>query len=244
VSEHIDGALRGWDYRPGSVQARLVRGENGRQVLQMRVDLGVLQLAVEGRPDGARPHGLPTFFDYLRRQARRAEREGEPFVLTGEQCAEADREFVQFYHRRICWLALNRFDRALADADHTLGLMDFVRDHSPAQEYVEAHEQYRGFVLFQRTQAAAARALEQNNPEAAIDEIRAGLERMRGCFVQRQAEEGMEDDALVQHLRRIESTLRQQHGIEATLREQLDRAVADEQYERAAELRDALRRRG
>src|SRR5205807_8100917 len=32
-------------------------------------------------------------------------------------------------------------------ADHTLAFMDFVRDHSPNEEYTEAHEQYRGFVL-------------------------------------------------------------------------------------------------
>ena len=29
--------------------------------------------------------------------------------------------------------------------------MDFVRDHSPNDEYKLAHEQYRGFVLFHRT---------------------------------------------------------------------------------------------
>jgi hypothetical protein len=243
VSESVDGALGGWEYKPGVVQARLARGDDGRQVVQMRVDCGLLQLEVEGRPDGSRPHGARTILDHLRRQARAADQDGESFVLGPEQCAEADREFMQYYHRRICWLALNRFDRALADADHTLALMDFVRDHSPGEDFTEAHEQYRGFVLFQRTQAAAARALEANEPESAIDEIRAGLGRLRAFFAERGAEEGLEEDAMVQHLRRIEGTLRKQHGIEATLREQLDLAVANEEYERAAELRDALRRR-
>jgi len=48
---------------------------------------------------------------------------------------------------------------------------------------------------------------------------------------------------MVQHLRKIEQSLRDEHGIEATLREQLDQAVANEDYEQAARLRDALRRR-
>ena len=30
------------------------------------------------------------------------------FVLTAEQCAESDREFVQFYQRRVAWLSLRR----------------------------------------------------------------------------------------------------------------------------------------
>jgi hypothetical protein len=243
VSEDIDAVLRGWPYKPGAVQARQVVGSDGREVIQMRVELGLFQLEVEGRPDGARPDGFTTYFDYLRQLAEAADRAGEPFVLSEEQCVEADREFVQFYHRRICWLALKRYDRAVADADHTLAFMDFVRDHSPGEEYTQAHEQYRGFVVFQKTQAAAALALDRGNPEGAIDEIRAGLERLRAFFAAYDAEGQMDEDAMVAHLRRIEGTLRQQHGIKATLQEQLDQAIANEEYEQAARIRDALRRR-
>jgi hypothetical protein len=243
MSQDIDGALQGWEFKPGVVQARLVQARDGRQVIQMRVDLGILQIETTERPDGARPHGCPTYFDYLRQQARKAGRAGQSFVLSEEQCLEADREFVQLYHRRICWLALRSFARAVADADHTLAFMDFVRDHSPAEEYTQAHEQYRGFVLFQRTQAAAARAVEKESAEEAIDEIRAGLEKMKAFFASFEAEEHMEEDAMVQQLRKMEKSLRETHGIEATLHEQLDEAVAKEDYETAARLRDALRRR-
>jgi hypothetical protein len=239
VSQDIDSALRGWEYRSGAVQARLVEADDGREVLQMRVDLGLLQLEITGRPDGVRPHGCATYLDYLRKRTRgRAE-----FVLSDKQCAEADREFLQFYHRRLCWLALHRFDRAVADADHTLALMDFVRAHSPSEEYTKAHEQYRGLVLFHRTQAAAAQALEQHNPEAAVDAIRSGLDGIRAVFAAFQAEEHMEDDEMVRRLREMERLLREKHQIGATLREQLDEAIAHEDYERAAQIRDALRRR-
>ena len=47
-----------------------------------------------------------------------------------------------------------------------------------------------------------------------------------------------------ERLREIERSLRQVHNIDATLREQLAQAVANEDYETAAQLRDALRRRG
>ena len=53
----------------------------------------------------------------------------------------------------------------------------------------------------------------------------------------------MDEDGMVQHLRKMENSLRELHGIEATLQEQLDQAVANEDYETAARLRDALRRR-
>jgi hypothetical protein len=239
VSQDIDAVLREWAYRPGTIQARQVEASDGRRVIQLRLDLGLIQMETSGRPDGTRPHGHPTYFHYLQREARRR----PDLVLNEEQCAEADCEFVQFYHRRMCWLALKEHARALADADHTLAFMDFVRDHAPSDEYIRAHEQYRGFVLFHRTQAAARLAVDNQNPEGAIDEIRTGLEGLRAFFAGFEAEEQMEEDGMVRRLRELERSLREEHHIEATLRERLEQAVAREDYETAARLRDALRRR-
>jgi UvrB/uvrC motif len=243
VNQDIDFILRDWEYKPGMVQPRLVQTHTGRQVIQMRVELGVLQIETSGRPDGASPHGFPTYFNYLQEQARMAQKSGHTFVLGEEQCQEADREFVQYYHRRMCWLQLRQWARALADADHTIGFMDFVALHSPSDEYRQAHEQYRGLVLFQRTQAAAALEVEKDNPEGAIDEVRNGLELLRVFFAGYDLEGQMEEDGMVQHLRQIETNLRQQFNIQATLQEQLAQAVANEDYEQAARIRDALRRK-
>jgi hypothetical protein len=243
MNQDIDVALRGWDFKPGVVQARLVQARNGRQVIQLRIDLGLLQMEPEGRPDGTRPHDCATYFDYLRKQAQVARRNGQSFVLSDEHCLEADREFVQFYQRRLSWLALRNYRAAVADAEHTLAFMDFVRDHSPHEEFTQAHEQYRGFVVFQRTQAAAALAVEQENHEQAVDEVLDGIARLRKFFADFEIEEQFEDNALVQQLRKMETALRRDHGIEETLKEQLNRAVANEEYETAARLRDALRQR-
>jgi hypothetical protein len=130
--QDIDQILQNWPYEPGEVSARLVRGSDGREVLQMRVEMGILQLEVEGRPDGQRPSGNETYFDHLLETALH---EGDSFELNSEQCTMADREFLQFYHRRICWLALREFRRAVRDADHSLAFMDFVRAHSPTTRW-------------------------------------------------------------------------------------------------------------
>ena len=243
MNQDIDFILQDWECKPGMVQARLVQTHTGRQVIQMRIDLGVLQIETSSRPDGTRPHGCPTYFAYLQEQERMARKSEQVFVLSEEQCQEANREFVQFYHRRICWLALRNYVRALADADHTLAFMDFVVQHAPNDEYRQAHEQYRGFVLFQRTQAAAAFQVEKENPEGAIDEIHHGLDLLRAFFAAYELEEHMEEDGMVQHLRKIEANLRQQYKIDATLKEQLAQAVAEEDYEKAAQLRDTLRKK-
>ena len=115
---------------------------------------------------------------------------------------------MQFYHRRVCWLALREFRRAATDADHTLAFMDFVRDHSPDEEWTLSHEQYRPFVLFHRTQAATLATLEEAGPEEALQELNRGLQRFRELFTQYEAEEQFEDDELVQRLMELRDTLR------------------------------------
>ena len=58
----IDEALQGWPNNadPGDVIVREIVARDGRKVLQIRVELGVLQIEVEGRPDGVRPQVLAT----------------------------------------------------------------------------------------------------------------------------------------------------------------------------------------
>jgi len=235
--QDIDRILKQWAYQPGEVCARMVRGPDGRELLQMRVEMGILQLEVDHRPDGERPEGADTYFDYLLDEALR---EGSDFELNADQCAAADREFLQYYHRRICWLALREFRRAVRDADHSLAFMDFVRAHSPDEEWTLSHEQYRPFVLFHRTQAATLATLEEDGPAAALRELNAGLERFRKLFAEYDAEDHYDDDELVQRLVELKQTLREQYNLLPSLPEQLAEAVASEQYELAARLRDQI----
>ena len=103
--------------------------------------------------------------------------------------------------------------------------MDFCRRHSPDEEWTMTHEQYRPFVLFHRTQAEALAALERDDESAelAIHAINQGLDKLRDFFEEHDLDERFE--------------------VGRTLHEQLDDAVAAEQYELAARLRDQLNQR-
>ena len=236
----IDRILQEWAYEPGEISARIVRASDGREVLQMRVEMGVLQLEAKGRPDGQRPHGADTYFEYLQGVAHRSDDE---FELNPQQCLEADREFMQFYHRRVCWLALREFGRATADANHTLAFMDFVCDHSPNEQWTLSHEQYRPFVLFHRVQAATLARLEECGPDEAIAELDDGLKLFHDLFEDYEADEQFDDDDLIQRLHELRATLRQQYDLQPSLKDQLADAVATEQYELAAKLRDEIGRK-
>lgn len=236
--QHLDYLLQDWPYEPDSLCVRLLKGADGRDVIQLRVDLGILQLETIGRPDGYRPEGHATILDLmLHREARDPD-----FELDEDICMEIDREFVQFYHRRIAWLRLQRFDLAVRDADHTLALMDFCREHSPCEEWTLQHEQHRAFVVFHRSQAAALQAIEEQSAERAIHALNEGLEMIEESFEELGWEDLFESDELVNRLIDLRESLRRDFDIGRTLQEQLDEAVRLEQYELAAQLRDQLAR--
>src|SRR5215469_4066665 len=88
----ISHLLEQWDYQPGHVVVRRFKAKNGTEKLQLRVDLGLLQMNAEGRPDGKRPFGYLSLFEYYQARLYKhlAAHEGKDvgFVLKAEDCAK------------------------------------------------------------------------------------------------------------------------------------------------------------
>lgn len=235
--QHLDHILAKWPFAPGQVSVREVIGFDGRHLLQLRVDMGVLQMEVVGRPDGTKPGGFDTYFDYLLAQSFE---EGTEFKFDAAICAEVDREFYQFYHRRICWLTLHKYAEAIRDAEHTLSFMDFCSAFSPEPQWTMLHEQYRPFVLFHKIQAQVLERLEKSTPQAAVEVLDGGLEELKQIYRQHETEDDFENDEFAKKLLEMRVSILEQYALGPTLAEQLADAIAAEQYELAAALRDRM----
>ncbi|MEM7756069.1 MAG: UvrB/UvrC motif-containing protein [Planctomycetota bacterium] len=61
----LSEVLADWPYEPGQINVRVIDGNDGNPRIQVRLDLGVLQMNFEGRPDGTRPHGFTSYLDYF-----------------------------------------------------------------------------------------------------------------------------------------------------------------------------------
>ena len=62
--QDISRVLREWTFDATKVNVRRILGEDGKEKIQLRLDLGVLQMEVDGRPDGKRPFGQESLLDY------------------------------------------------------------------------------------------------------------------------------------------------------------------------------------
>src|SRR5215211_6191803 len=89
-SKDILPLLKGWDYEPGTINVRKISGLDGSPKLQMRQDLGLLQMEMSGRPDGRRPHGYESLLEYFETQLadhrRRHHGSDDGFHLSRNQC--------------------------------------------------------------------------------------------------------------------------------------------------------------
>lgn len=247
----LDDFFLEWAYNPQELNARLVRASDGRYIIQMRVELGILQMEVKYRPDGTFPFGFKTYLSYLKHLALFSQ---EKFELTREHIFEIIRELRQYGYRRSCWLALGRYSKVILDADYSLALMNFVYDRAPDSFWGLVSEKERSLILLHRTQAAAMLALRKDGPVQALEEIESGIRRFQdktsGAFSFEAAENAGENASEqsvewhVYQLLEMRSRIRRHYGLAPTLEEQLREAVQSESYEQAAQIRDMIAKYG
>lgn len=247
VDRDISELLADWPYKAGQVVARRLKGKDGLEKIQLRVDLGVLQMNAEGRPDGKKPFGHPSLLEYHQSRLYKylAEHEGsdDGFGLTPEECAKLQIEMLQYHHRYICFLELEDFASVIRDAERNLALFDFVASHVKSEEAAWSLLQFAPQCLMMHTRASACQALKHDDYDLAIRSAEEGIERIRAFFQEGPRPELAEQSREVESLQnwveeiRMRRPLTKREKLERTLRE----AVRTEDYELAARLRDQLK---
>src|SRR6478672_3787751 len=106
MSLDLNDLLRDWPHEAGQLKVRKITGSDGREKLQLRIDLGLIQMETTGRPDGKAPHGCESIYDYQLQKARRAKKSNENFVLGGDEVGDLQQEGIQYYHRYISFFQL------------------------------------------------------------------------------------------------------------------------------------------
>lgn len=246
MSADITPILNQWPYEPGKINVRLIDGDDGEPRIQLRLDLGVLQMRTSGRPDGQRPHGFESLLEYHEsRLDEHADEKGSAsgFALSEEDCRELREEAVQYYHRYVCLMVLEDYDGVVRDTTRNLRLLDFCSRHAAKEGDRHVLEQFRPYITMMRARALASQALSDNEPKAAIHAIDEGLAALHQYFQEQGEAETFEQAAEVQILKGMRDALTPKLPVsqQAELRQRLESALKQENYELAAILRDELK---
>lgn len=245
VSLDIARLLQDWPYEPGSVNVRLIEGDDGVPRIQMRVDLGILQMEIEGRPDGERPEGFESLLELHEIEADDAEAgdEAAERALDADACRLLREEAVQYYHRYVSLLVLEDYEGVVRDTSRNLRLLDFMSANAEEEEDRSALESFRPYLLMMRTRALASRLLSAGEAKAASLAIEMGLDSMRRYFERVGRPDQYESSNEAALLRGMRDALAPKLPVSQReeLKQRLQQALAQENYELAAILRDELR---
>jgi UvrB/uvrC motif len=243
MSLDLNSLVQDWPHEPGSIKVRKILGLDGREKLQLRIDLGVLQMEMQGRPDGQRPHNSESLLAYHQRCAARTQASGQNYELTAEQCSELQQEGIQYYHRYLSLFQINDFAGVVRDTQRNLDLFNFVAAHAGRDELIWSFQQFRPYVLMMNTRAKASMLLAEGKFSEAMREIQRGRDMIIEFFQQSNfpelATKSSELAFLEEWLEEVKSK-RPLSKLEIMQRE-MEIAIASESYERAAQLRDAIK---
>ena len=243
MSLDLNSILKDWPHENGNIKVRKIAGLDGREKLQLRVDLGVLQMELAGRPDGRRPHNCESLLEYHQRRAARTAGKGETYELTPEQCSELQQEGIQYYHRYLSLFQINDFEGVVRDTQRNLDLFTFVSEHTDREEFSWSLQQFRPYVLMMNTRAKASIFLGQGKFADAITEIERGRDAITDFFQQSNFPELMSKSSEIAFLDEWLEEVKAKRPLSKLeiMRREMETAIAKELYERAAELRDAIK---
>lgn len=240
-----------WQCAKDELSARIIKGLDGSDLVQLRVDLGVLQMCPDGRPDGTRYHGLPSALRFVEHELKLEH------VVTRADWQELLRELQQLNYRRLALATLGEdsarhgdrttaehfLGRSVRDIEEALDIMRVIHDNPESQ--IGPNPNMVGTLLFSRARVLARLRVAQERVDDAIEVLQEGIDALDTLLADAGVdEEDRAEDSTIGNLRELQETLRRDYGVRQTLSEQLAEAVAAEDFEKAARIRDEMRRRG
>ncbi len=238
----ISKILDDWPFDPLTVSARLIEGDDGRKKVQMRVDMGLIQMEYDGRPDGTRPGGFDSYMHYYRSLAET----DDNFVLDPRQSFNLRQEGMQYYHRYLSLHQLKDYLGVIRDTRHNLDILNVIGNYAGAVENLNS-QQHRPYVMMMNTSAKTMLKLEANDKVDALKILKAGVRQIKNVY------ENVLDDPQPELSPEIFQLRELQHRITddgiptelpamEKLEIELQMALLSENYEKAASLRDQIER--
>ncbi len=261
MSQDLSSLLNEWPYDPEH-KTRIVTAEDGRTVMQVRLPLGIEQYELQGRPDGARPFDRDTVVQaFEERLSHHVEEHGsdEGFTIDHDDAVMLQSEGVLLYYRYLLLFQANDFERTARDTEHNLRLCRLLERYCPDEDDRNAVLQFKPYILRMNAMSRAMTAVKQGMGGVARQILDGGIAEIDGLPDIDSPAFRFEKVRSANYLRSTLSRLAdgeleaggEDHGVGANgrgevgvLEQELEQAVEEENYERAATLRDRIRELG
>ena len=243
-SGDITDILRSWEFDADN-QVRIIQAADGREVLQIRQPLGIEQYELDGRPDGKTPAAKECFLEALqaRLESHIAEHGSDAdFRVSHADFLQLQNEGILYYYRYLVLFQIGDFERTARDTEHNLGICDIVERYAEVEDDKKEILQYRPYILRMYAISKAMISLHQQLKTAAREILESAISEIEGMPDIDTPAFQFERIRSLKYLRStLKQVLEQKVSPLESLKQELDTAIEDENYERAAEIRDRIR---
>jgi hypothetical protein len=237
--------LNEWTFDPQN-NIRMVVGNDGRMIMQVRLPLGLEQYELDGRPDAFRPEGQESWLAVIEQRIVLHNDEGGsqlPFELSADDFLHLQNEGILFYYRYMLLFQMNDFERVLRDTDHNLRVSEIIDRYYSDEENRVSVLQFRPYVIRMNAMAKSMLRLQQNAIDDCVRILQQAIETVEALDPVPTPAFQFEKSRSLTYLRTaMEQLANQQPEERQKLEAELEKAVASEDYEHAAQLRDEIRR--
>ncbi len=234
--DDITHLLKSWPFVAGAPQLRFLVGIGGVRRIQARLETGILQFEVDGRPDGTRPDGCDSWMEYWAIRGGRFSAEGVGAIL-----AE-----VSLYHQRaVAFLLLDDLAACVRDCDRNLAAIKSVLVRGETEVDTSSCQLLYLATVLLRTRAEASMCVRLKDTQGALAAIDCGIAALQspGAHLGQSSTWDSPESAFLRAMRdalvpKLPSSQR------VDLETRLKRALRLENYELAVILRNELRQIG
>ncbi|MCJ7646544.1 UvrB/UvrC motif-containing protein [bacterium] len=240
----ISEVLKSWEYdRINNV--RKIRDNDGKEKIQIRLPLGIEQFEIDGRPDGKRPYRKESLLEYYRAKLevyKKSKGTDEGFGLTREVCSKLYEEGLLYYYRYTLFFQLKDYERLVRDTQRNIEYFDFVSKYTVEEEDKMALEQYRPYIIRMNALGKGLAHIEKREYEEALRRIEEGIRAIDSLPDMENATFAYEKGRSLTLLRGMAKEIVEKRPLseKEKLQKKLQEAIEEENYERAAQLRDRI----
>ena len=248
MATHLDltDFLRDWDYHEGK-NVRFLSTVDGRELMQVRLALGVEQYELDGRPDGLRPHGYDSWLDYVIDKVKDSKLDDNEYIIEPDEFTQLREEALLFYSRYLVLFQVGKYERVVKDTLHNLEITRIVEECYHAEDKADLL-QYLPYIRRVNAVALSMLELQSGNKAAARAELEQGINDIEGYESYDSPVFAVEKLRSLSNLNQLLSQIDapRPEGVTETderdrLHGELQKAIESENYEQAARIRDRLK---
>lgn len=160
---------------------RILTIEDGREVVVVQPNaFTVSRIYATGRPDGAHPHGMDSYYEYYFGKLEKYEEKNgtrEGFELAEEEWQTLFEESFHRYTRYLLFAGIKRWDDVRRDTDTNLAVTNLAREYAPSEIAWQSY-QYKGYMIMMNSIAKAELSLQEDDPNTALQQIDVGIQQI------------------------------------------------------------------